>query len=101
MVSRFQSVLIAAALVVAPLATQAGPQEHDLVRRGVEHGELRPLAEILQQVRDRLPGKIIRTEIEQKHGRWLYEFRVVDGQGRLFEVYVDARTGEIGRIKEK
>jgi uncharacterized membrane protein YkoI len=41
------------------------------------------------------------VEIEQKARRWIYEIRVADGKGRLFEVYVDARTGEIERIKEK
>ena len=54
-----------------------------------------------RSIRGRLPGQVAGVEIERKAGRWIYEFRVVDGKGRLFEVYVDARTGEIDRIKEK
>lgn len=75
--------------------------DHDAVRQAVERGDIRPLAEILAAVRGQLPGDVVGVEIEQKNGRWLYEFRVVDRRGRLFEVYVDARTARIERIKEK
>lgn len=79
----------------------AESRDHDAVRQAVERGEIRPLAAILGAVRDKLPGKIIGIEIEHKKNRWLYELRVLDETGRVFEVYVDARSGEIERIKEK
>lgn len=82
-------------------AGRADPGDHDAVRLAVARGEIRPLADILAAVREKLPGSIAGVEVERKSGRWLYEFRVVDGKGRLFEVYVDAQTAEIGRIKEK
>jgi uncharacterized membrane protein YkoI len=79
----------------------ARDHDHDAARRAVEHGEIRPLAEILAAVRSQLPGDVVGVGIEQKNGRWLYEFRVIDRRGRLFEVYVDARTARIEQIKEK
>jgi uncharacterized membrane protein YkoI len=81
----------------------AGPRDHDhdRVRQAVIRGEIRPLAEILESVRDRLPGEITGVEIERKGEHWVYEFRVVDGNGRLFDVYVDAASGAIERVKEK
>jgi uncharacterized membrane protein YkoI len=93
------AVLLAAASSAAPAGAE--PRDHDQVRQAVARGEIRPLADILGAVRGKLPGEITGVEIEQKSGRWLYEFRVVDRAGRLFEVYVDAGTGEIERIKEK
>jgi len=95
--------LLAALLAFGPGLTPAGARDrdHDAVRRAVERGDIRPLAEILAAVRGQLPGEVVGVEIEQKNGRWLYEFRVVDRSGRLFEVYVDARTAKIERIKEK
>jgi uncharacterized membrane protein YkoI len=93
---------LALAIAIIPMGVALGdPRDHDAVRLAVERGEIRPLAEILTRIRDNLPGQIAGVEIERKAGRWLYEFRVVGRQGRLFEVYVDARTGEIERIKEK
>jgi len=104
MLLRLRSILfwfaLAAALAQAGVA-KTDPHDHDAVRLAVERGEIRPLVEILAMIRGRLPGQVAGVEIERKAGRWLYEFRVVDGKGRLFEVYVDARTGEIDRIKEK
>ena len=40
-------------------------------------------------------------EIERKNGRWIYELTVVDARGRIQEVYVNASTGEIERVKVK
>ena len=98
-------VLAGAALVAAePRVSDARDQDElrrDEVRRAVETGEIHSLAEILSTLRGKLPGEVAGVEIEHEDGHWRYEFRVVDGQGRLFEVYVDARSGEIERIKEK
>jgi uncharacterized membrane protein YkoI len=89
------------------LASPAGAKDDDgkmsleAVRGAVERGEIRSLASILEAVRDKLPGEITGVEIERKKGRWLYELRVVGQKGRLYEVYVDAKSGLIERVKEK
>ena len=72
-----------------------------MARQAVERGEIKALADILSAIRGKLPGDVVGVEIEQKKGRWFYEFRVADAKGRLFEVYVDAHSGLIDRIKEK
>jgi uncharacterized membrane protein YkoI len=97
--------LLAVALLAmaAPAAIARDDDEHerDAVRRAVEAGEIKSLADILAAVRGKLPGEVAGVEIEHEDGRWLYEFRVVDSKGRLYEVYVDARSGKIEKIKEK
>lgn len=90
---------LAALLVAGPAA--ADPHDRDAMRQAVSRGEIRPLVEILDAVRSKVPGEIIGVEVESKRGRWLYELRVLDAKGRLFEVHVDARTGAIERIREK
>ncbi|HVX99318.1 MAG TPA: PepSY domain-containing protein [Pseudorhodoplanes sp.] len=101
---RFQAglraIALAAAVIVAPTAP-AHARDHDDARRAVEAGEARPLTEILEMVKDKLPGEIVRVHLERQHDLWVYEFRVVGGQGRVFEVHVDARSGEIRRTREK
>jgi uncharacterized membrane protein YkoI len=88
-------------LAATPVSAGAEPRDHDRVREAVTRGEIRPLADILAAVRDSLPGEIVGVEIERKDGRWMYEFRVLGQGGRLLEIYVDARTASIERIKEK
>ena len=95
---------VAVLVAAAPRMADARDQDEarrDEVRRAVESGEIHSLADILNTLRGKLPGEVAGVEIEHEGGRWRYEFRVVDSQGRLFEVHVDARSGEIERIKEK
>lgn len=79
----------------------AGSHEQDTVRQAVESGAIRPLADILNDLRGQLPGDVIGAEIEHKNGLWVYEFDLLDGSGRLFEARVNAQSGRIERIKEK
>lgn len=104
--SDFLPALLLAATVFTAVAPTAAASDRDErapeeVRRAVEAGEIKSLADILAAVRGRLPGEVAGVEIEREHGRWVYEFRVLDDKGRLYEVYVDARSGTIEKIKEK
>ena len=93
--------MFAAVLGVAGAHADDRKHDQDAVRQAVERGEIKALADILNGIRAQLPGEVVGVEIEQKKGRWFYEFRVADSKGRLFEVYVDAHSGSIDRIKEK
>jgi uncharacterized membrane protein YkoI len=95
------ALLLAVAVLLPAGPLHADEPDHDAVRQAVERGEIRALADILALVRGKLPGEVAGVEIEHEHGRWVYELRVVGSGGRLFEVYVDARSGEIERVKEK
>nr|WP_245477950.1 PepSY domain-containing protein [Bradyrhizobium guangxiense] len=94
--------LVGVALASVPAAaSDHGKGAPEAVRRAVEAGEIKSLADILASVRGKLPGEVAGVEIERQRGRWVYEFRLVDDKGRLYDAYVDARSGEIERIKEK
>jgi len=69
--------------------------DSDRAYRALERGEVRPLAEILAAVEERLEGEIVGVEFEREDGRHVYEFEVITPAGRLLEVYVDAATGAI------
>ena len=99
----FSAILAALLTAAAPGTMARDHDEHrrDEVRRAVQAGEIKSLAEILAAVRGKLPGEVAGVDVEHEDGRWRYEFRVVDDKGRLYEVYIDARSGEIERIKEK
>ncbi|UPT89219.1 PepSY domain-containing protein [Bradyrhizobium barranii subsp. apii] len=95
-----RALILAAVLLVAGGAP-ALARDHDDARRAVEAGEIRPLADILNKVKGKLPGEVVGVKLEREAGAWMYEFRVVDEKGRLFEIHVDARSGEVERAKEK
>ena len=100
----FLAVPLLAGVLLVPVPAAASDHDKgapDAVRRAVEAGEIKSLADILASLRDKLPGQVAGVEIERERGRWIYEFRLVDDKGRLYEAYVDARSGEIERVKEK
>jgi hypothetical protein len=100
--SRRMAIGLLATLAVSAAEARADDhRDHDVARQAVERGEIKPLAEILQAVRDKLPGEIAGVKIEREGGRLTYELRIVGARGRLLKVHVDAATGEIGRIREK
>jgi len=98
-------VVPAALLVLSSLAATAAREDdrerRDAVRRAVESGDALPLSQILPKLRGRVAGDITGVEVEREHGHWHYEFRVIARDGRVFDVHVDAHSGEIERIEEK
>jgi uncharacterized membrane protein YkoI len=69
--------------------------DHDLARRALEQGDVRPLAEILAEVGGRIDGDLVGVEFDRINGRYVYELKVITPSGRLREISVDAKTAEI------
>ena len=96
---RFGLTLTAAVLPVATL-TLADDIGHEAARRLVEEGKILGLAEVLEQVGQKVPGKLLGTELEYEDGRIVYEIKILRPGGRLQEVEVDAATGHIISIED-
>lgn len=76
-------------------AASYADEDQDRVRAAVERGEVLPLAEILARVHPPLGGEVAGLSVEREHGRWIYEFTVIEPGGRLVEVQVDAATAQV------
>lgn len=85
------------AVGVAHAKDGAGDDEadHERARHALEGGSIRPLAEILATVRNRIEGDVVGVEFEYFDGRYVYELKVITPAGFLREVQVDATTAEI------
>jgi len=102
------STLILAPLLAVGLAAglstpsaHAGKDDQIEARELLRRGEIKPLGEILQIVQARVPGDIIEVELDRSDKRgWEYEVKVLAGNGRVLEVDVNARTGEIRKIED-
>ncbi|MBN8872696.1 MAG: PepSY domain-containing protein [Rhodospirillales bacterium] len=93
----------------APAPTQAhdarGNEDARSARAALQAGEIRPLSELLTTVESRYDGRVIETELEREHGRWVYEFKLLPPAGHLFMLTIDAATGQVigsrGPVREK
>ena len=76
-------------------------RSHDRARRATEAGEILPLAQIYERARREIPGRVLEAELEGSHGRWIYELKILDPAGRLYELHLDAASGRILGREEK
>lgn len=74
-------------------------EDHRRARHALERGEIMPLGELFESVTSIIPGEIVDIEFEKKDGVWVYEFYVVDNNGNLLEVLIDASTGSVLKIE--
>lgn len=93
--------LLALAMGLAPLsAAGAKDREHEAARQALARGEILPLVQILAIVAKETPGDILAIELEYRRSRPVYEVRVLGPDGRVREIFLDARNGAVIRREE-
>lgn len=73
--------------------------DHDLARDLVEHGEIRPLREIISHLSGQYSGEVVGISLKRKRGRWIYEFRILTAEGRRLELAIDAQSMDMIRME--
>lgn len=86
-----------AALFGLPVSASGG--DHERAMQAMQAGEIKPLAEILALLSAKEAGRVVEVELEQKRGKWIYEFKLLEQNGLVREIKVDARSGEILQSK--
>ena len=77
------------------LPTHADDSGLDRLRDAVARGEVLPLSELQTHVHQVAPGEIIKVELEEDDGKFIYEFKVLQANGRLVEIEMDARDARV------
>ena len=84
---------ITSAVVLSIAAALAESHDQDAARQAVESGEILPLADILPRCEASCRERSLESRLKARRATGSHEFRVLNGKGHLYEVYVDARTG--------
>lgn len=79
---------------VIPTA-RADSNDAEKARQLTDSGAILPLEQILEQTRQEFPGRVIEIELDREDGRHIYELEIVDPEGRVWELEIDAATGEL------
>jgi uncharacterized membrane protein YkoI len=90
-------------LVVAEDSTETSSNDdlqQEEAREAVKQGLVRPLEEILTEVRKTFKGDIIEIEFEKDDGKYIYEIELIRPDGHLVEVKVDAKTLEMVEVED-
>lgn len=91
------AVLLVAALGAVPV--RADDDDHERARRAVEAGQILPLRDVLARLERTYPGRVLEVELERDDGLWLYEIKLLQADGRLLKLKLDAKTAAV--LKEK
>lgn len=91
-------VLLLLALMAGLAPARAAAPDHDRARSAVEAGHIRPLQDILAEVRRQVPGRMLDARLQQ-NGRWVYEVILLQPDGQVLAVTVDAGTAQVLGVK--
>lgn len=93
---RLRPLPLLAALLVIMICGVARPEEdHDRARNLREKGKILPLEEIVRRAQERQPGKLLEAELEKEEGRLIYKVEILDEDGIVWDLTIDAKSGEL------
>ncbi len=90
-----------ATLIGLPVATAGDQRDHERARAAVQAGEVLPLQTLLERLRRTHPGQVLELELEREDGRWIYEVKLLQADGQLLKLELDAATGQVLAAKRK
>ena len=64
-------------------------------------GQVLPLATVLGKLAHEAPGQVLKVEFEREDGRFIYEIRLLQNDGRMAKLKVDAVDGRVLSIKRR
>lgn len=72
-----------------------GREDHERAREAVTSGQVLPLRTVLERLEKTYPGQVLEVELESEDEGWVYEVRLLQADGLLRKVRLDARTAEV------
>jgi uncharacterized membrane protein YkoI len=90
-------------LGVFPLlrADERSHGDHAMALQALEQGRVLPLRTVLEKVERDYQGQALKVEFEQDDGRFIYEIRLLQSDGRMAKLKVDAVDGRVLDIRRK
>ena len=77
------------------------PDDHELARQALERGQVLPLRTVLERIEREYQGQVLKVEFERDDGRFIYEIRLLQADGRMAKLKVDAVDGRVLEVKRK
>ena len=88
-------------LGASPVLRADDHESHELARQALEQGRVLPLRTVLEKIERDYQGQALKVEFEQDDGRFLYKIRLLQSDGRMVKLKVDAVDGRVLDTKRK
>ena len=93
--------LLLGALFSLPAQAQHSNNDHNQSRQALLSGEVMPLRDILAKLEQQQLGQVLEVELEQHKKRWFYEIKLLNDDGAIIKLLVDAKTADIIKRRQK
>lgn len=70
----------------------SGDDDHERARQALQSGQILPLRTVLERLERNHPGKVLEVELEQKDGFWIYKVKLLQADGQLVKLMLDAKS---------
>lgn len=88
------SAVLFAGCLMAP-ARADDHRDHERARRAMTTGQVLPLNAVLERLEREHPGQVLEVELEQDEGQWIYEVKLLQSDGQLVKIKLDAKTAAL------
>lgn len=99
--SHFIHIFMLALLLGSTGVLYADDDDHDLARHALEQGQALPLHSVLHQVESQYKGQVLKIEFEDEDGQFTYKIRLLQADGYMLRLKVNALNGEILSVKRR
>lgn len=95
--------LVAGLILLSLIPTRYVVADDDSQRARLlqQQGNILPLEQIIQSAMAIKSGQILETELDDEDGRYLYELDILDQHGQVWELELDASTGELIELENE
>lgn len=101
----FSKLIATVALAVNTLTVStvlaSGNDDHERARQALQSGQILPLRTVLETLERNHPGKVLEVELEQKDGLWIYTVKLLQADGQLVKLMLDAKSAVIFEQKSR
>ena len=94
-------VVLCLGLMCVASASAGDERDHERARAAVQAGEVLPLTVLLEKLRRTHPGQVLELELERDGARWIYEIRLLQPDGALLKLDIDAATGQVLQARRR
>lgn len=95
------AVLALCVLVGQGRALASDKGDHERALQAVQSGQVLPLTRVLALLEREHPGQVLEVELESHERQWQYEIKLLQPDGRLMKLKLDARTGAVLQRKTR
>lgn len=67
-------------------------RSQDCALDAFKSGEIKPLPDVLAVAREKIPGEVVKIELDREKGAWVYEVKILTPSGKRRKVEIDAST---------